>query len=299
MNAIDEFIKIDQENIVESKKVLIKIHSKSISAVEECAKFLQDVADTFGQKFLYDKYEKIIKEWVGEFKLPFSEAFKLLKNSTLYNFVDVKNDSTSEAKLALERIYSTLSTAYLLLRMRRDFFLGISELLRLRYTTAISFYRLQCESFALIKLFGSEPSIAQEWHDATSETLGRQFYNKYHKRIVELIKESGFNTYYQNASGFSMHSRIMGVASGLIIGNKMKEEGKPKEAILVYNEIDDHITLFIWFTNYLRFHEEILIKLINYMSELDDTSTAKIDIKSFSDLIIEFANTLKQIKQKK
>ncbi len=212
------------------------------------------------------------------------------------NFNNSEDDSTSKAKIALEKIYSTISRTYLLLRIRRDFFLGMAELLRLRYTAATAYYRLQSESFALIKLFGNKPQIAQDWMNATTNTLGHDFFKKYQKQIRDIIKESNLYEDYKTASGLSMHSRILGVASGLIIGNKMRKYGKSNNAIFVYHDIDDHVSLFIWFTNYLKFHEKLSYNLFENIQEFEETDLNKINIKKYSELIIVLSNRLIKLK---
>jgi len=299
MYAIDEFLKIDNDNIAESKKVLNKIHEKSLFSIELCASILQDLAETFGKKYLYDKYEKVFKDWAKDFYLSIPEAYTLLKKATVLSFNNKDNDKTSEAKKALDNIFSNMSRIYLLMRLKRDFFLGMAELLRLRYTTAISFYRLQTESFALIKYFSDNPHVAQEWIEATTEEKGKKFYINHHSNIVKILKDQNIYDEYNKASGFSMHSRILGIASGLLIGDKMKEEGKPKETILVYNEIDDPITLFIWFINYLKFHEKLIKKVRDVIPEFTEEDRRKINTDKFSKILNILSNKLFELRNKK
>jgi len=301
MAELNKFIKTDQDNIEESKRILKQLHTDSLESIEKCAWYLQTITDTFGKKYLYDRYEEKFKKIVNKFNMSFSEAFYMLRQSEFLDFNNPILDRTpDEARQAITGIFSTLTRIYLMLRMRRDFFLGISEILRLRYTTAISYYRLQSESFALIHLFGEEPQIAEKWYDATTEHLGRKFYKDYHnKKIIPIIKNSDLHSDYQKASDFSMHSRIFGVISGLLIGGKMRENGKPREAIYAFREIDDSYTLFLWFINYLKFHEKLILNLKGNIKEFDSNDLQKMDISDLSVLIVEFSKILYKMKSQK
>lgn len=299
MDLIDEFIDTDQKNIAETKRVLHEINNSSLFAINLCAELLQNFADVFGDKCNYDPNERIFNQWVNNQNLPYKEAFKLVKNSVLIGKEDGEDDETSHAKNSIENIYSILSRIYLLLRLRRDFFLGMAELLRLRYTTAIGYYRLQCESFSLLKIFAEKPKAAQDWMSAFSAELGKKFYYKYHQSVVDVIKEFGLHSDYERAASFSMHSRILGIASGILIGDKTKEDKNKRVTSLVYNEIDDPTTLFIWFTNYLKFHEKLLLKLPNIIPEFENVNLDSIEVKKYSEIIVDLADTLGRLRQRK
>lgn len=299
MDLIDEFLDVDQKNILETKRVLYETDNSSLVAINLCSKLLQKFADVFGDKCNYSTNELIFNKWAKEQNLPFDEAFKLVKDSILIGSKDIENDDTSKAKKSIENIYSILSRIYLLLRLRRDFFLGMAELLRLRYTTAIGYYRLQCESIALLKVFSDMPSIAQEWMSAFSTELSKKFYYKFHKKIVNVIKDFGLYSDYERAASFSMHSRILGLASGLIIGNKDSAGKNKRVTRLVYNEIDDKISLFIWFTNYLKFHEKLILKLPYVLPEFENVDFDNVEIKEYSKRIVDLSNTLSKLRQRK
>ena len=64
----------------------------------------------------------------------------------------------------------------------------------------------------------------------------------------------------------ALHSRVSGVAPGVVIGKKGAPQGNIR---LVYQEIDDHITLFLWFCVYLKAHKEIIDNLPQAFPEVD------------------------------
>lgn len=270
MLKFEEFLEVDHQNLEESKRVFREFDKDFFIFIDELGNLIQLIANEFGKNCKSDDYNIEIKLWAKNNSMPKTEAFKFLKDAKLINIKRSGVDDTQKAKMTLERVYSYNSRAHLLLRLQRDYFMGLSELLKLRYITAFSYYRLQTESFSLIKLFSDHPHIAQQWTLATSQEAGQIFHDKHHEKVVRNIKNFNLNNYYDLSSSFSMHSRIMGIASGMALGKKTKEERNERSAVLVYNEIENFQRLSELTFHFLKFHNEMIKMLPGIIPEIDN-----------------------------
>lgn len=70
---------------------------------------------------------------------------------------------------------------YQLLRLRRDYLLGLLEILCLRSTPAQGYLRLQAETAALVAL-KNDTKLALNWFSSMTE--GRAFYDRYQRSVI-------------------------------------------------------------------------------------------------------------------
>ena len=269
------FLSVEKENIDESVRFLSAFDKTTIEAIDLCHYILKVIADSFGNNCKYQYHVKSIDNWVRENNLPYDIAWDLIKKAVVIELKDTRLDKTESAKKSVEQIYSIFSRIALLLRAQRDYFLGISEILKLRYTVSFCFIRVQAESIALIDIFNEKPRIAQDWFNATTNELGKIFYNDYHRKyIIPKLKKYNLYVDYNKASYISMHSRIHGLASALKLGNMF--DNKKQMAALVYQEIDKPDALLFWLYNYLYFHNKMISIFFQIIPELKDSQIDKL-----------------------
>jgi hypothetical protein len=123
---------------------------------------------------------------------------------------------------------------------------------------------------------------------------GKEFYKKYHRRIIDKLRQLDLHDYYEEGSNTSLHSRVGGVAPGIIIGGK-KETPIPRLR-LTYQEIDDGVILLFWFCVYLKAHKEMIDKLPEAFPEVD---FSQIDIRRYGSMVENLWATLVPLYRRK
>jgi hypothetical protein len=124
---------------------------------------------------------------------------------------------------------------------------------------------------------------------------GRQgILQKIHRRIIDKLRQLDLHDYYEEGSNTSLHSRVGGVAPGIIIGGK-KETPIPRLR-LTYQEIDDGVILLFWFCVYLKAHKEMIDKLPEAFPEVD---FSQIDIRRYGSMVENLWATLVPLYRRK
>jgi hypothetical protein len=259
---LERLAECDEKNLNQSKHVLVKLHPKSLEIADECAKLFEEVSLRFGDRCGYDKYNHQVNEWLKQQGGNPEETAKLLQTAVLIG-QGPGDDPVLKAKTDLQKAYSVIARCILLLRLGRDYLFGLTDLLRLRLASLFGYLRLQTESVAILMLMAKDSDIAADWLNLE----GKEFYGKYHRRrIVQEIKDIDLYQYYEEGSNIALHSRVLGVAAGIAVGNKSTGRG---QILLTYQDIDDSVDLFSWFCIYLRAHERMIQKLQRAVPEID------------------------------
>jgi hypothetical protein len=283
---IDRLAESDNDNLAESKRALLRLHASSLSATDECATLLERISVLFGEACNYEKYNQEVNAWLKAQSGTAEQNVSLLEQARLIGQIK-GDDPVAEAQDALYKGNSVIARAYLLLRLERDFLFGLSDLLRLRVTSMFGYLRVQTETVAILALSATDSALAVDWLKLKE---GKDFYNKHHRKIIEKVKWLGLHRYYEDASNVSLHSRVGGVAPGIIIGGK---EATPKRQVkLTYQEIDDSIILFLWFCVYLKAHKEMIDRLPESVPEVDFNQIA---IRRFGTMVEDLWNTLRPL----
>jgi len=285
---IDRLSDCDANNLAESRRVLLALHRESLNAVDDCAKLLEHVGVLFGQTCKYDKYQQQLDEWLKTQSGEPAQHVKFLEQATLIGKRE-GHDVIANAKRALESGNAVIARTYLVLRLGRDFLFGLSDLLRLRLTSMLGYLRIQVETAAILTLISSDSAMAVDWLNTADLKRGTEFYKKHHQRIIKKLKELSLHRYYEQGSSMALHSRVLGVASGIMIG---KQIGSPGTVRLTYQEIDDHVILLLWFCVYLRAHKEIIDALPQALPELDFD---QIEVWRFEQLVESLWATLRPL----
>jgi hypothetical protein len=282
---IDALIDCDKENVEKTKQALLGIHKDSLGATEECFQLFERIGVLFGNACDYDQYSQQLNKWLKTRRGTAEQNVRFLEEATLIGQVPGA-DPVADAKEAVERANSVIARSYLLLRLGRDFFFGLSDLLRLRLTSMHGYVRIQAETAAILALCGAEPDVAVDWLNMATTEEGKRFYNKYHTRITANLRDLGLYHYFDNGSNMSLHSRVLGVASGIIAGKKTAARG---EVRLVYQEADDAVVIFLWLCVYLKAHNDILTTLPKALPEVD---FGQVDLARYGTVVDSLWGTL-------
>jgi hypothetical protein len=248
-SLVEEFLEVDQENSEASRRLLLELNPRSLDIAERGAKVLNAASEALGRESKVGDHQRGIAEWAGKYKIDPSHVLHLLSTASLIGGTE---DDFTKAKGDFVQGVAFYARLYLLMRLRRDYLFGLTDLLRLRITASQGYLRLQAETVAVLALALVEPEIGQEWLDTMEGENGKNFYKRHHKRIVQKIKDLELHFYYEQASQNALHSRVGGVASGVVQGNAIRGKG---EVALIYQEARDPYSYFLWFCSYLRFHE--------------------------------------------
>jgi hypothetical protein len=289
---IERLADCDNKNIAESKRALLAFHADSLTATDECATLLEHIGRLFGEASGYDKYNQQLNDWLkGQSGGRAEQIVKLLEQAKLIGQM-AGQDPVADAQDALYKANSVIARLYLLLRLERDFLFGLSDLLRLRSTSMFGYLRLQTETVAILTLSAADSAMAVDWLNTASLKEGKEFYKDHHGKIINKLRELGLHRYYQDASNTSLHSRVGGVAPGIIIGGKTAQ----RQVRLTYQELDDPVILFLWFCVYLKAHKEMIDKLPQSVPEVD---FSKIDICRFGTMVESLWATLLPLYKRK
>jgi hypothetical protein len=279
---IDGLADSDKDNLAESKRALLALHPDSLNATDACANLLERIVVLFGAACNYDKYQQQLNDYLSAQP----GVAKFLEQATLIGQVQ-EHDAVAGAKEALTKGNAEIARVYLLLRLERDFLFGLSDLLRLRETSMFGYLRVQTETVAILTLLATNSPMAVDW---LNPKKGKEFYKSNHSKIIAKLRQLGLHHYYEDASNTSMHSRVGGVAPGIIIGGK--KDIPRREVRLSYQEIDDRVTLFLWFCVYLKAHKEMIDVLPQALPEVD---FSQVDIRRYGEMVESLLATLRPL----
>jgi hypothetical protein len=275
---IEKLVECDTGNFAESKRALLEFHPESLSATDECHRLLDRIGVLFGEACDYDKYNQLLNKWLKTKSGNPIEMVTFLEKATLIGKMSAQ-DPVAEAKNAVGKANSVIARSYLILRLGRDFFFGLSDLLRFKVTSMLGYIRVQTETVALLALLGTDLAMAVEWLNMTTPEEGKDFYRKHHGKMIGKLKELGLYDYYESGSNMSLHSRVFGVAQGIIIGKKAAPKGQIR---LTYQELDDALDVLFWFCEYLGSHRAMIDRLPQVLPEVD---FGQLNVRHFSEMV--------------
>lgn len=261
-NVLDRLIESDSHNIEESKRALAAFDPRMLDAVEKFSRLMENVGQAFGDSGGYDQHNLQLNNWLESQPGGAKETVRFLEQATLIGQAKGP-DAVSKARTALHKANSVIARTYLVLRLRRDFLFGVSDLLKLRLIAALGYLRIQSESAAILAILGEEPAMSLEWLDPNS---GQKFYKKHQGRIVSKMRDLHLHEHYEQGSAMALHSRVLGVTPGMLVGAKDASEGSIE---LTYQEIDAPLDLFLWFYIFLKAHGQVIGGVAEGLPEID------------------------------
>jgi hypothetical protein len=284
-NILDRLAESDAHNFEESKRALAAFDSRMLEAVEGFSRLMEGIGQAFGSSAGYDQHSLHLNKWLESQPGGAKEAVRFLEQATLIGQAKGP-DAVFEARTALYKANSVVARIYLILRLRRDFLFGVSDLLKLRLISTLGYLRIQSESAAILAILGKEPAMALEWLDPDS---GRNFYKKYQGRIVKKMRDLHLHDHYEQGSAMALHSRVLGVTPGILVGAKDASE----ESIdLTYQEIDDPRDLFLWFYIFLKAHTQVVGGVAEGLPEID---LKKPEVDEYVSMVAELGAKLRPL----
>lgn len=265
MKRIEELLNCDQTNAKEAVDAISGIHSDALQLTESWSKTWSAIVQAFGDECEYTSHQRVLDQWAKETGIRGHEAIELLDSATLIGSAEPGNQ-TDSARVALRESFQILARIQVAQRIERDYLWGLSDLLRLRITSAWGYERLQAESAGVLRLLAHDPNLASEWFGASEPECGRKFYSKYHPRIVDSLRSLGLEKDYRRGSHWALHSGVGGSSLGRVVGGNEKKQ--PGEIRLSFQEAKNAWALFIHFGIYLRAHRRILDHSSAFFPEL-------------------------------
>lgn len=278
MSELDNLLACDDENIKISKEALLKIEPTTLDVIESCIRTLDRLSRKFGELCKYDEHHQSLEDWAKDFGLKDNQAINYLRDALLIGG-DESNDPTSKARVDLHKTIAILARVHISLRLRRDFLFGITDILRLRITSALGYMRVQSESFGQLKLLVHHPELGEDWFASADEKKGKHFHDKWHSRVVSAIRDLDLHSDYSLGTNMAHHTRASGTASGILLGGKSNK--KSGEIRLIFQETDDYRILFFWLGVYLKFHRKALQHASVLYPELSDADITEAGLHEF------------------
>ena len=278
IRTVDFVHQVDAENCIKSSDALDQLMPGTADGIETIASALNGVTKAWSESHGYSKHHAVMEESSKKLGLKPEDALGYLRGATL--LADPKGRAKHDldpAMDALRKSIGIVARTYLSLRVHRDFLFGMSDLHRLRLTSAVGYLRVQSETAGLLKLTAVDPGVGREWLDmgtTPDQKAGKAFHDKWHPKIVKAIEALGLKPSYTEASNAAMHSRPGGVVRGILAGSKL---GKPGEVRLNFQEVDDYRLLLFALAPVLRFHCKILEASEVLYPELTVKALAKVD----------------------
>jgi hypothetical protein len=262
ISELDSIQESDRSNYSASKHKLERLCPAALAFVNECVAYITTLGNAFGERSNYQELNTAVSGWLDRLpRAPESHLDVLERPATESDDADL-----TRARAAYQDAYSIVARSYLLLRLRRDLLLGVSDILKLRVTPALGLIRLQCESSAIMHLMVDSSPLATDWMNTLEPGKGRQFYKLYHSRIVAKLKALTLYEHYELGSSISLHSRVGGVAPGVTAAKNTDEPGTISFA---FQEVTNDVDLLFWLALFLKVHAEILSTLPPALPEVD------------------------------
>jgi len=277
MSELDQVLDCDSDNPAESRRVLAATCPDGEEAVESCVLALRSLRTALFDLGEFDEHQGVLESWADEVGLKGPEAEAFLRDAVL---IGDAGDSTTDAKVSLHGQVALMARAHLSLRVERDLLFAVSDLLRLRLSSATGYMRPVAECFAQMVLLAQDPTMGEEWFASASR--GKAFHDRWHSRVVGVIKELGIHGEYLRASNLALHSRSSGTAMGTLLGHKRNPT--PGKIELAYQETDDPRILVINFGLILALYRKALQHGRRLYPELEDAIADTDELKRFLDL---------------
>lgn len=238
---------LEATNFANAVQHLRKHGPDGLLAVELYVDFLAHARHQFGSTCGYADAEALVEGWIEQAGCDREELFELLESGAPSSAPPIVRDSYLLTRALQAR------TA-LLLRLQRDFLLGILSLLRLQVTASVGCLRLEVESIALLALFGDKPELGVHWWKAFDPAAGKVFHKTYHHQVVERMKTLLLHDLYEEVSAAAAHSRPGGVAASLVVPD---DDADFAGLTFSYNEIAGARQLYMSLVMFLRRHKRV------------------------------------------
>ena len=280
MSQLEDLLATDHQNVEASRQLLLGFEPTAIEIAEAFDEILERAAEEFGpRETKVAAAESLIIEWSSQIGVAPSEAMKLLEFGTLVGNPGA-NDNSKQTQEALIEALASASRSILLLRLRRDYLFGLTDLLRGRVTMSAGYLRLQAESVAILFACQNSPAIGAQWLRTQDDSEGREFYKTHHQTLLGILTRFDLRNDYDRASASALHSRVGGVARGIVKATMDDPGGR--QIGLVYQEHLEPERYFLAYCHYLRFHEKVARLIEDLFPEVASSRELSLAILSYS-----------------
>src|SRR2546428_4193706 len=174
-SSLGVMLQVDAEHAILAETALRHLMPGAEEGLEEFAACFERLTVVWGKVCDYDTHNIRFAEWAKRTGIDPAEALRLFSRAGLVG-KGVADDSVGQAHGDLHESLAAVARSYLTVRLKRDFLFGLTDLLRLRLTAAVSYFRVQTETAALIKLMAKTPTLAREWFSVLTDQEGEAFY---------------------------------------------------------------------------------------------------------------------------
>jgi len=277
--TVGQFLQYEIQNLKDAEATLSKIDPEAMKTVEECAELLVAVKDDFGLVARAGENSTHFKNFSLKHKIPPNLASELLTSATL---IGPQPDEATSAKQELNQASADLICAMLLLRVWRGYLHGVADMLKNRINAGLGSLRVQAETLALIRLAHDEPEVAFEWIGAGLGQSGRTFYNRYHTKLVDLVRDFGLKKFHDIGSTVAMHSRPDGIASSMLVAGGLEIVNSGIEISMTTVDTTDAGEFYLNLCYFLRFYDRAMVRLPSMVPELNGNEELKSKVTAFS-----------------
>jgi hypothetical protein len=209
MSEVESLLETDEKNSLMSRRLFDDFHHDLNSSFDELANIFQSFARSFSQNAKDDFDLGLLSEIAQQKGFSDSEVIEILQRGD-----HIHDDLSVEFFKAACRCYSRRSRGLLFLQAKRFYMYAITDLRRLRVTSAIGQLRVEIESIALMNLIFENSEIAYEWLHIKTEQQGKSFFNKTKKKIAQFRQKYNLDDEWNLASSLFQHPRFVGLIDG-------------------------------------------------------------------------------------
>ena len=270
MSDIEKLLQIDVDNVPVTQAVYREYHPQLFEVLEEATQLFKTFSRAYSQE-AHDDDDLDIVNACGT-------TLRIVDGQSLFTLLtDPLPDEPTRAQVvrdgqdALHRIRSRRVRGFLLLLTFRSYMFAVTDLLRLRITSALGHLRVQIESVALMEVMKNNPEVAFAWTNIHDDSAGQKFFKKYQKPIAAFRKHYDLTQAWNMASGSSQHARFASMVQGLSQHSSVKGDRRADEYKLVFQESNTEPAYLILYTLYiLRTQQRLFTALREALPEVND-----------------------------
>jgi hypothetical protein len=128
---------------------------------------------------------------------------------------DTSQTAPSNVRDAYVGMHNRRAKAVVFLLLQRAYLWGVTDLLRLRLTSAAGYGRLEAEALGLLLLMRDDPTVGDRWLGVRTEHEGRAFFGTTQERLKERLRELDLAVAYDQGSAAAQHVRLLSAVAGL------------------------------------------------------------------------------------
>ena len=257
--SIDKLLELDSENVGITKKNLAIFSPELPDALDDAARLFETFAHAFSQAGKDDEDISVLNDCFQKLKANTKNEMDAILKSPPPTGDSEKARTVLAAKAAYNRMWSRRIRGILLVYAHRCYEYAVTDLLRLRISSALGYLRNQIEAVAQISIMRENPEVAYEWLNVANNENGLRYYNKYKQKIFEFRDKHNLNFAWNLASGTSQHVRLASLVSSLSLSS-FEERGRHVTEVKVsFQEVrpDEPEGLFLKALTILRTQERL------------------------------------------